>query len=213
MALRIADATADLSAGDRSRSWASPRWRHRCPRSITTARQHRRPDVPQRPLRILFGGPAASICLPTAASRSHYDKAFFSQVGVSPVTLTILPATLTGTSIAGDVTLDPTANSQLLMMPSPQGELGLFAGGNIVGTTIGMMDADPGLLPGLFSSFSTPDGLGRPNGRDVRPSDRTVVNDRSHPGPAVQQESHPCERSRSRSISTPAAVSDRRRAA
>jgi Filamentous haemagglutinin family outer membrane protein len=45
------------------------------------------------------------------------------------------------------------------MMPSPQGQLGLFAGGNIVGTTIGMMDADPGLLPGLFSSFSTPDGL------------------------------------------------------
>jgi hypothetical protein len=45
------------------------------------------------------------------------------------------------------------------MVPSSRGELGIFAGGSIAGTTLGMMDADPGLMPGLFSIYATTDGV------------------------------------------------------
>jgi len=46
----------------------------------------------------------------------------------------------------------------VLLMPSATGQLQLLAGGDIAPATIAMFDADPGLLPGLFSSFqSVPD--------------------------------------------------------
>jgi hypothetical protein len=39
-------------------------------------------------------------------------------------------------------------------MPSANGQLQLLAGGNIAPTTIAMLDADPGLLPGPFSIYA-----------------------------------------------------------
>src|SRR6201999_3055946 len=44
-----------------------------------------------------------------------------------------------------------SAASAILLAPSPIGELELLAGGNIAPSTIAMLDADPGQLPGPFS--------------------------------------------------------------
>ena len=81
------------------------------------------------------------------------------QVDVTTGLESILPASFTTTSIAGNVTIAPATNSEVLMVPSSRGELGIFAGGGIAGTTLGMMDADPGLMPGLFSVYATTDGV------------------------------------------------------
>jgi hypothetical protein len=43
------------------------------------------------------------------------------------------------------------APSAILMVPSPEGQLSIFAGGNITPTRIAMLDTDPYYLPGLFT--------------------------------------------------------------
>ncbi|WP_454618595.1 filamentous haemagglutinin family protein [Bradyrhizobium cenepequi] len=86
----------------------------------------------------------------------------------------IYPGTLTLASLTGDVNLrtfaappsyqPPSGNvavvpaeynydapSAMLLVPSPNGQLSILAGGNIAPTTIAMLDADPYNLPGLFT--------------------------------------------------------------
>lgn len=103
-----------------------------------------------------------------AVNSFYYDMAglaFGSGLGNPPNTA-ILPASFLVTSLSGNINLNilyggiasGTGNSgvdQYLMVPSPMGELALFAGGNIPTTTIGMLDSNPGVTPGLFSSYGT----------------------------------------------------------
>ncbi len=71
---------------------------------------------------------------------------------------TILPASFESTAIAGNVDVALSISvAQVLMIPSPQGELEIFAGGSIPGTTIGMLDSDPSETPGLFSQLTATD--------------------------------------------------------
>ncbi|MCA6109660.1 filamentous haemagglutinin family protein [Bradyrhizobium cenepequi] len=82
----------------------------------------------------------------------------------------IYPGTLTVASLMGDANLRTyaappgyqTANPALaeynldaptaiLMVPNPQGQLSILAGGNIAPAKIAMLDGDPNLLPGLFT--------------------------------------------------------------
>ncbi|HEY1710349.1 MAG TPA: filamentous hemagglutinin family protein [Rhizomicrobium sp.] len=73
------------------------------------------------------------------------------------LTLTaVWPGTFEATTLTGDLTLtgtDQNAASGIFLVPSPTGELQLLAGGDITPVTIAMDDGDPGLLPGVFSSF------------------------------------------------------------
>ncbi|MFX8708273.1 hypothetical protein ABTM42_20610, partial [Acinetobacter baumannii] len=44
-----------------------------------------------------------------------------------------------------------TAPEEILMAPSPYGQLRIMAGGNILPSKIAMLDIDPNYLPGLFT--------------------------------------------------------------
>ena len=84
----------------------------------------------------------------------------------------IYPGTLTVASLTGDANLrtyaappgyqttNPAlapaeynydAPTAILLVPNPQGQLSILAGGNIAPTKIAMLDGDPNLLPGLFT--------------------------------------------------------------
>lgn len=71
----------------------------------------------------------------------------------------VYPGSLSAISFTGDLdlTTGPAANfnqaNKIILYPSSMGTLQLLAGGNIAPTTIAMSDADPGLLPGIFSIF------------------------------------------------------------
>jgi filamentous hemagglutinin family protein len=70
----------------------------------------------------------------------------------------VYPGSFEAVSMTGNIDLATQANTQnqaaeVLMMPSPTGELGLYAAANIDPVTLAMEDADPGLLPGVFSIF------------------------------------------------------------
>jgi filamentous hemagglutinin family protein len=67
----------------------------------------------------------------------------------------IYPGSLTAVALSGDLSLGAKAQSAILLYPTATGTLTLAAGGDIAPVNIAMLDADPGLLPGIFSSFTT----------------------------------------------------------
>jgi hypothetical protein len=70
----------------------------------------------------------------------------------------VYPGTFGAVSLTGDLNVttspDGPAALSVLLVPSPRGQLELLAGGNIAPATIAMLDADPGVLPGAYSSFN-----------------------------------------------------------
>jgi len=66
----------------------------------------------------------------------------------------IYPGSLSAVSLAGDLSFGPPSKFAVLMVPSARGTLTLVAGGAIAPATIAMLDNDPGLTPGVFSSFA-----------------------------------------------------------
>jgi hypothetical protein len=78
----------------------------------------------------------------------------------------VYPGSFTAVSMTNDldiVTNGPGAGNaalSVLLVPSPQGQLTLLAGGDILPATIAMLDADPGVLPGTFSTFNASFGGG-----------------------------------------------------
>jgi filamentous hemagglutinin family protein len=78
----------------------------------------------------------------------------------------IYPGTFQAVSLTGDLLVNtlntglPTDGvaSEVLLAPSPVGQLSLLAGGGIAPSTIAMLDADPGILPGPFSIFQEAGG-------------------------------------------------------
>ncbi|MBV9064090.1 MAG: hypothetical protein JOY77_14355, partial [Alphaproteobacteria bacterium] len=74
----------------------------------------------------------------------------------------VYPGSLTALSLTGDMVLGTGATGQarqILLYPSPIGELQLAAGDDIMPTVIAMSDSDPGLLPGAFSIFHATDHI------------------------------------------------------
>ncbi|MCW0182013.1 MAG: filamentous hemagglutinin family protein [Zavarzinia sp.] len=65
----------------------------------------------------------------------------------------VWPARVSAVSLRGDIDVAGEAGA-VLMMPGATGNLDLLAGGSILGASIAMLDADPGLLPGYFSEFA-----------------------------------------------------------
>jgi hypothetical protein len=80
----------------------------------------------------------------------------------------VYPGSLTAASLTGSLDIvgsyAPISGQmiqaqELVLFPSPVGQLNLYAGADISPLTIDMEDGDPGLLPGIFSLFSyNPDG-------------------------------------------------------
>ncbi|RJF86536.1 hypothetical protein D3874_05460 [Oleomonas cavernae] len=75
-----------------------------------------------------------------------------SDIQPTPTFNTIWPASVIVASLLGDLDIGGGA-AATLMMPGPDGNLGLLAGGSITAATLAMLDADPGQLPGYFSQF------------------------------------------------------------
>jgi filamentous hemagglutinin family protein len=73
----------------------------------------------------------------------------------------VYPGSLNVASLTGSLDLVGAPNSsnaaqasQIVLFPSPVGQLNLFAAADIAPVTIDMEDGDPGLLPGAFSTFT-----------------------------------------------------------
>ncbi|MCK9917118.1 filamentous hemagglutinin family protein [Microbacteriaceae bacterium K1510] len=70
----------------------------------------------------------------------------------------VYPGTFLATALTGDLTIgsltSPTSSfpsaAVVLMVPSPVGQLQLFAGGDIAPLSLAMLDADPAMLPNWF---------------------------------------------------------------
>ncbi len=65
----------------------------------------------------------------------------------------IYPGSLTAAALSGDLTFGGAQPLAILLYPTARGSLTLAAGGDIAPVNIAMLDADPGLLPGVFSTF------------------------------------------------------------
>ncbi|MEH0196577.1 filamentous hemagglutinin family protein [Caulobacter sp. CCNWLY153] len=65
----------------------------------------------------------------------------------------IYPTSFSAVALAGDLSLGSNIDRQILLYPSARGTLTLAAGGDVAATTIAMLDIDPGLTPGAFSSY------------------------------------------------------------
>lgn len=70
----------------------------------------------------------------------------------------IYPGSLTAVALSGDLSFGGNASSAILLYPTARGTLTLAAGGDIAPVNIAMLDADPGLLPGVFSVFRANQG-------------------------------------------------------
>ncbi|MFZ0269326.1 filamentous haemagglutinin family protein [Caulobacter sp.] len=70
------------------------------------------------------------------------------------------PASFTAVALNGDLSIAPPDNNPFaaLLYPSARGTLTLAAGGDINRTALAMLDNDPGLTPGAFTSYIN-DGL------------------------------------------------------
>lgn len=66
----------------------------------------------------------------------------------------VLPATLDFTSFGGNIALGEERGS--LLYPGATGQLSMLAAGTLVSGTIALDDADPSILPGLFSAYRPP---------------------------------------------------------
>ena len=92
--------------------------------------------------------------------RSQLDPGLVTPVDPSTdgTSSAVYPGSLEVASLTGNLNLTTTPNTAdqaaaILLYPSPTGQLNLYAAGNIEPLTIAMEDADPGLLPGIFSTF------------------------------------------------------------
>jgi hypothetical protein len=107
--------------------------------------------------------------LATTGPNQYFDYSLITvpDAATNAIATAILPGSLTATSLTGTLNLggtfvpyagSPLANphlaDEIVLYPSPVGQLNLFAGGDIMPVTIDMEDGDPGLLPGVFSTFS-----------------------------------------------------------
>jgi hypothetical protein len=146
LAIRIADATADLSAGG----------------SLSILGVAALAPGSGNNRNAFYSSDSGLDLLANGAITVTYDQPMVTLPGQTGSIVQLLPASFISTSIAGDFRLasGAAAGSSTAMIPSAQGQLQVFAGGNIAGTTIGMEDADPGNLPGLFST--APAGIGIP---------------------------------------------------
>lgn len=99
--------------------------------------------------------------------------------------LAVLPGSVEIVAVAGDLALGSAGSGDantVALVPSSYGNLTLLAGGSIAPLSLNMEDGDPGLLPGLFSSYlfaTTLQGFGRgydfPSYRfDLSPTDLTA---------------------------------------
>ena len=81
----------------------------------------------------------------------------------SNVPVAIYPGSFEAASLTGNLSISPVTKAFVSMIPRQDGQLRLFAGGDIASFALVMEDADPGQLPGFFSSFSATRGaeLGR----------------------------------------------------
>ncbi|MDG2527256.1 filamentous haemagglutinin family protein [Caulobacter endophyticus] len=66
----------------------------------------------------------------------------------------IYPGSLTAVALSGDLSFGAKNQAAVLLYPTARGTLVLAAGGDISPVNIAMLDEDPGLVPGVFSSFS-----------------------------------------------------------
>ena len=66
----------------------------------------------------------------------------------------IYPGSLTAVALSGDLSFGAKNQTAVLLYPTATGTLTLAAGGDISPVNIAMLDDDPGLLPGVFSTFS-----------------------------------------------------------
>ncbi len=87
------------------------------------------------------------------------DDAFGNAQGDGKVN--VLPATLDFTSFGGNIALGEKRGS--LLYPGATGQLSMLAAGTLVSRTIALDDADPSVLPGLFSAYrQNPDNTFQP---------------------------------------------------
>jgi filamentous hemagglutinin family protein len=66
----------------------------------------------------------------------------------------IYPGSLKAVALSGDLSFGAKNQAAVLLYPTARGTLTLAAGGDILPVNIAMLDEDPGLVPGVFSSFS-----------------------------------------------------------
>lgn len=111
-----------------------------------------------------FYTPAAAVALTANGAITLYNRGRelltdFSRT-LGPVAVdrgALLPGSLAAASLFGDV--DLSGNSvdgsevPLVLVPSPTGQLALFAGGDIGPMTLTMDDGDPSLAPGALSAY------------------------------------------------------------
>lgn len=91
-------------------------------------------------------------------ANSGADVVTTNNVATDYTSSAVYPGSFKAVSMTGDIdliTLSPNLNqaTSVLLMPSATGELGLYAAANINAVTLAMEDADPGILPGAFSTF------------------------------------------------------------
>ncbi len=106
--------------------------------------------------------------VPFAASTVPFDLSVntLAGQGTNQTASAVYPGTLEAASLTGTLNLvgtyvlgsngEPVVGqaSEIVLYPSPVGQLNLFAGADIMPVTIDMEDGDPGLLPGAFSIFA-----------------------------------------------------------
>lgn len=86
----------------------------------------------------------------------------FPDLATNQTASAVYPGTFNAASLTGTLDLVGSFNpvsgtgkaGEIVLYPSPTGQLNLYAGADIMPATIDMEDGDPGLLPGVFSVFS-----------------------------------------------------------
>lgn len=111
-----------------------------------------------------FYTPAAGVALAANGDITLYNRGrelltdFSRTLGPVPVDQgALLPGSLAAASLFGDVDLSGIlvdgSDVPLALVPSPTGQLALFAGGDIGAMTLTMDDGDPSLAPGALSAY------------------------------------------------------------
>jgi hypothetical protein len=110
---------------------------------------------------LLADGSIAVDDLAPAVQQQIYDLSIDTVPIANEMRSAVLPGSFSAASLTGTLDLggafDPNnllEAGDIVLCPSAVGQLGLFAGADIMPVTIDMEDGDPGLLPGAFSSFA-----------------------------------------------------------
>jgi len=116
-----------------------------------------------------YYSPAAGLSIlangPVAIANLGGDVATGADASTDNTVSAVYPGSLRAVSFTGDLNLVtlPTGLDQasdVYLYPSPTGTLTLLAAGDIAPLTIAQSDADPTLLPGAFSTFTSNPNLG-----------------------------------------------------